>query len=63
MKKDTDHGVGSTDHLISIRTAVTGTCVETEKAEDGAWYTIQGVRVDKPAKGLYIHNGRKVVVK
>ena len=37
--------------------------VETEKAEDGAWYTIQGVRVDKPAKGLYIHNGRKVVVK
>ena len=23
MKKDTDHGVGSTDHLISIRTAVT----------------------------------------
>ena len=37
--------------------------VETEKAEDGAWYTIQGVRVDKPAKGLYIHNGRKVVIK
>ena len=37
--------------------------VEAEKAEDGAWYTIQGVRVDKPAKGLYIHNGRKVVVK
>ena len=37
--------------------------VETEKAENGAWYTIQGVRVDKPAKGLYIHNGRKVVVK
>jgi hypothetical protein len=36
--------------------------VETNKA-DGEWYTIQGVRVDKPAKGLYIHNGRKVVVK
>ena len=37
--------------------------VEAEKADDGAWYTIQGVRVDKPAKGLYIHNGKKVVVK
>jgi hypothetical protein len=36
--------------------------VETNKA-DGEWYTIQGVRVDKPAKGLYIHNGRKVVIK
>ena len=37
--------------------------VEAEKANDGAWYTIQGVRVDKPAKGLYIHNGKKIVVK
>ena len=37
--------------------------VEAEKADDGAWYTIQGVRVDKPAKGLYIHNGKKIVVK
>ncbi|MBQ9654629.1 MAG: DUF5123 domain-containing protein [Prevotella sp.] len=39
--------------------------VETAKGtvNDGAWYTLQGVRVDKPAKGLYIHNGKKVVVK
>jgi hypothetical protein len=36
--------------------------VETNKA-DGEWYTIQGVRVDKPTKGLFIHNGRKVVIK
>ena len=42
-------------------TAIEG--VAAEKADDGAWYTIQGVRVDKPAKGLYIHNGRKVVIK
>ncbi len=35
----------------------------TEKA--GAWYTINGVRLNsKPTKkGLYIHNGRKVVIK
>ena len=24
---------------------------------------IQGVRVDKPSKGIFIHNGKKVVVK
>ncbi len=34
-----------------------------EKADDNAWYTIQGIRTDKPAKGLYIHNGKKVVIK
>lgn len=30
---------------------------------DGAWYNLQGMRVEKPAKGVFIHNGRKVVVK
>ena len=34
-----------------------------ENAAEGAWYTIQGVRVDKPSKGVFIHNGKKVVVK
>lgn len=36
---------------------------DVERADDGAWYTIQGVRVDKPSKGVFIHNGKKVVVK
>ena len=36
---------------------------DVERAADGAWYTIQGVRVDKPSKGIFIHNGKKVVVK
>ena len=31
--------------------------------DNGAFYTLQGVRVAKPAKGLYIHNGKKVLVK
>ena len=30
---------------------------------DGAWYTLQGQRVAKPGKGLYIRNGKKVVIK
>jgi hypothetical protein len=31
--------------------------------DNSAFYTLQGVRVAKPAKGLYIHNGKKVLVK
>lgn len=37
--------------------------VDAVKA-DGTWYTINGQRISKPTeKGIYIHNGRKVVVK
>lgn len=34
-----------------------------QSAEDGAVYTLGGVRTTAPAKGLYIKNGKKVVVK
>lgn len=37
-----------------------GICPE---AADGTYYTIGGMSVKAPAKGLYIHDGRKVVVK
>ena len=30
---------------------------------DGEWYTLQGQRVAKPGKGLYIRNGKKVIVR
>ena len=30
---------------------------------EGEWYTLQGQRVNKPGKGIYIRNGRKVVIK
>ena len=30
---------------------------------EGEWYTLQGQRVTKPGKGLYIRNGKKVVIK
>ena len=33
------------------------------KVDDNTWYTIQGVRVAQPTKGVYIHNGKKVVIK
>ena len=31
---------------------------------DGAYYTLYGIRISKPTvKGIYIHNGKKTVVK
>ena len=50
------------DGLESETTAIeqleAKTVVDTE-----AWYTLQGVRVAQPSKGIYIHNGKKVFVK
>lgn len=37
--------------------------VDTAKDADNAYYTLQGVRVADPTKGIYIVNGKKVVVK
>ena len=45
------------------------TAIDTNKKDEvendnGVWYTLQGVPVASPKKGgIYIHNGRKVVVK
>ncbi len=30
---------------------------------DNAYYTLQGIKVLKPAKGIFIHNGKKIVIK
>ncbi len=35
-----------------------------DAAGQGAWYNMNGVKVEKPVqKGLYIHNGKKMVIK
>lgn len=39
------------------------TTVETKKADDGAYYNLQGMRVAAPKKGIFIRNGKKVVLK
>lgn len=71
---DTDNG--KTDLLLSCgpstyieSISIATACGIKEIGKDtaggkcGGWYTLQGVKVDAPRKGLYIHNGRKVVVK
>ena len=37
--------------------------IHSNTAKDGKFFTLQGVEVAKPAKGLYIVNGKKVIVK
>ncbi len=52
------------DDLESAAGAVTGiVTLRTQQAGNDAWYTLSGQRVAQPSKGIYIHNGRKVVVK
>lgn len=49
---------------ISISTACGIRDVSRDTARDKreGWYTLQGIKVDRPQKGVYIHSGRKVVV-
>ena len=37
--------------------------IEADQLNDGNFYTLDGVRIDKPTKGIYIKNGKKVVIK
>ncbi len=43
----------------------TGISTASTLVDDGAWYTIQGIRLqgEPAAKGLYIHNSKTIVVK
>ena len=51
--------------FIGFDDGTTGIESVVKKAEinDGVYYNLQGQRVDNPTKGLYIHNGKKVVIK
>ena len=58
------------DALTALQAAIdtykqtTGICgVDAENADNGAWYTLQGVKVNNAQKGVFIHNGKKVVLK
>ena len=56
-------GTGTPAKFFGLDGEATGiNSVKTAKA-DGAYYTLEGVKTTKPVKGLYIHNGKKIVVK
>ncbi len=37
--------------------------LETKSVQNDAWYTLQGVQVNQPQKGVFIKNGKKFVIK
>jgi len=49
-----------TIEMPEVSAASTIKSARVENAEEG-YYTLQGIRVKTPQKGLYIRNGKKVV--
>ena len=53
--------------LTGVTTQTTGieevSTFPVTRFNDGAFYNLQGVRVDNPTKGLYIQNGKKIFVR
>ena len=49
---------------ISLPDETTGiTTHEVQGAQNDAWYTLQGIQVQQPSKGIFIKNGKKFVIK
>ena len=54
----------SKDLALSFPGETTGiTTHEVQGAQNDAWYTLQGIQVQQPSKGIFIKNGKKVVIK
>ena len=62
IAQDADPARGLTFTVDGETTAIDG-ITAGENAEDGAVYNLQGQRVVKAQKGLYIKDGRKVMIK
>lgn len=59
----TNGGDGAREAFFFAEGTTGLTVSETEAAEDGAVYDLQGRRVDSLAKGIYVKDGRKIIVK
>lgn len=49
------------DEMVETPTSINST--NNSVTMDGAWYSLNGTKVDKPTKGVYIKNGKKYIVK
>lgn len=53
-----------TSEIYDETSGISNATFSIEKAtEHSAWYTLSGQRLSMPSKGVYIHNGKKVVIK
>lgn len=57
-------GAGAKPSFIAFEetTGVSNAAVETTE-DDGTYFNLQGVRIMNPQKGIYIKNGKKIVIK
>jgi len=63
LKAATEELKAAEEAYKAATSGITNIDADTD-ADNGAWYNLQGVRVEKPAqRGIYIHNGKKVVIK
>lgn len=55
---------GARELTISLPDETTGiTTHEVEGEQNDAWYTLQGIQVNQPGKGIFIKNGKKYIIK
>lgn len=54
--EDIQESQGTTTGIVEVPTA-------EHKTTDGYFYNLQGMRVAHPAHGIYIYNGRKIIIK
>lgn len=58
-----NYEAGEASYQIILSEATGISTLSHDQQDIDAYYTIQGVRVNKPYKGLYILNGKKVMIK
>ena len=56
-------GSASRSITLNICNATGINDIRCDRQTDGSWYNIFGERVSAPSRGIYIHNGKKVIVK
>ena len=49
--------------LVTPTQVLTPRTNSAKTPQDNAWYTLQGLRVSRPAHGIYIHRGRVTVLR
>ena len=50
-------------HFISSIANALDNIKVADKTSKDYYYTLEGIRVENPKSGIYIHNGRKVIIK
>ena len=49
--------------LVPVTAGIENVTTDNANNTDDGYYTVSGIKVDKPTKGVYIHKGKKVVIK